>query len=200
MNNPAQRIAGRIAVAVLLVMLAAGSVFAAAATLPATAGPALAEPAETASPKPEKSPQPEKSPDADEARDADEAPDADGTPSAANLARIVERLADARITTTADELSALAAKVGVGGAIRVLRFAEASGKTPAEILALFGSGKGWGVIVRELKLDIGPGNGFVMGKGHGHDSASKAADRAARAVAKAARVAERERRKGSSGD
>ena len=194
MSNPAQRVAGRIAVAVLLVMLAAGSVFAAAATLPATAGPALAEPAETASPKPEKSP------DAAEAPAADEAPDADEAPSVANLARIVERLADARITTTADELSALAAKVGVGGAIRVLRFAEASGKTPAEIVALFGSGKGWGVIVRELKLDIGPGNGFVMGKGHGNDSASKAANRAARAVAKAARAAERELRKGSSGD
>ena len=151
-------------------------------------------------------PLPEKSSAADEggvavvAADDDEAPDADEAPSVANLARIVERLADARITTTADELSALAAKVGVGGAIRVLRFAEASGKTPAEIVALFGSGKGWGVIVRELKLDIGPGNGFVMGKGHGNDSASKAANRAARAVAKAARAAERELRKGSSGD
>ncbi len=200
MTMPAQKLAGRIAVAVLLVMLAAGSVFAAAATLPATAGPTLNEPAETAPPKAEKSPKPEKSPDADKAEQAGEANDANGTPSPANLARIVERLKVAGITTTADELAALAAKVGVGGAVRVLRFAKASGKTPAQILALFESGKGWGVIARDLKLDIGPGNGSVMGQGHGHDEASKAADRAARAAAKAARIAERARQKAGTGD
>lgn len=195
MNSPARKLVGRLSLAVLLVMLAAGTVLAAAASLPAPAGPALAEPAATASPRPEKSPKAEKTPDADEpdeadeADDADEAPDADATPSAANLSRIVGRLADAKITTTPDELGALAAKVGVGGAVRVLRFAEASGKTPAQILALVESGKGWGVIARELKLDIGPGNGSVMGRGKGQDKAGKAADRAARAEAKAARNA-----------
>ena len=197
MTSPAQKVAGRIAVGILLVVLAAGSVLATAATLPATAGPTLAEPAATSSPKAEKSPKPDKSPDTDEADDADKAgdpdkaDDADGTPSAANLARIVERQAAAKITTTATELAALAANVGVGGAVRVLRLAKASGKTPADILALFESGKGWGVIVRELKLDIGPGGGSVMGTGGGHDKARKAADRAARAQAKAARVAAR---------
>ena len=181
MSPPIQKFAGRIAVAVLLVMLAAGSVFATAATLPATAGQSLAEPAET------ESPEAKESPDTDE--------DADGTPSAANLARIVERLHAAGITTDSGALAALAAKVGVGGAIRVLRFAAASGKTSAEILALFESGKGWGVIARELagdpKFTIGPGNGSVMGKGHGQNTAAKAADRAARAEAKAARAAVR---------
>ena len=194
MSSPARKLAGRLAVAVLLVMLAAGSVFAAAATLPAIAhAPVAARNAQ-----PTESPEAKESPKVDEDKDAAESPDADraeqadaadASPSPANLERIVERLAAAGITTTADDLAALAAKVGVGGAVRVLRFAQACGKTPAEILALFESGKGWGVIARELKLDIGPGNGSVMGKGHGRDEASKAADRAARAKAKAARAA-----------
>jgi hypothetical protein len=206
MTSPARKFAGRIAVAVLLVMLAAGSVFAAAATLPAAAGPNLAEPAATASPRADKSPKPEKSPDAARAADAAEAADADGAPSPANLDRIVARLKAAGITTvagitiTADYLAELAAKVGVGGAVRALLFAKASGLAPDAILALFESGKGWGVIARELKLTIGPGNGSVMGQGHGRDTAAKAADRAARAAAKTARIAERARQKAGTGD
>jgi hypothetical protein len=181
MTSPALKLAGRIVVAILLVMLAAGSVFAVAATLPATPGPSGTTPQVT-----------------DETPDAATA--ADATPSPANLARIVELLAAVEITTTPEDLAALAAEVGVGGAVRVLRFADASGKTPAEILAFFQSGKGWGVIVRELELDINPGNGSVMGKGHGGDAAAKAADRAARAAAKAARAAERAARGAGASD
>ncbi len=199
MTSPARKLAGRIAVAVLLVMLAAGSVFAAAATLPAAAGPNLAEPAATASPKADKSPKPEKSPDADKAADAARAADADGTPSPEALARIVERLKAAGITTTAADLAALAAKVGVGGAIRVLRFV-AAGATSVDILAKRDAGMGCGVIARELNLTVGPGNGSVMGQGHGRDTAAKAADRAARAAAKTARIAERARQKAGTGD
>jgi hypothetical protein len=201
-----QGLAGRLAVALLLVLLATGSVFAAAATLPAAQAPSYAEPAETESPEAKESPDGDEDEDADADEDADESPDveaneaADASPSPENLARIVERLGDAGITTTADDLAALAATVGVGGAIRVLRFAEASGKTPAEILALRDAGKGWGVIARELDLAIGPGNGSVMGKGNGHDPAAKAAAKAARAEAKAARAAERAERKAGSGD
>lgn len=211
MTSPAHKLAGRLAVAVLLVMLAAGSVFAAAATLPAMAqAPVAARNAQPAeSPEAKESPDAKESPEADEDKDAAESPaadraeqanEADASPSPANLDRMVQRLAAAGITTTAQDLAALAAKVGVGGAVRVLRFAQASGKTPTEILALFESGKGWGVIARELKLDIGPGNGSVMGKGHGPDEASKAADRAARAAAKAARIAERAHRNLGTGD
>src|SRR5437870_5661777 len=50
---------------------------------------------------------------------APKSPDTGGV-SAANLDRIVALLADAGITTTADELKALADQVGVGGAVRVL--------------------------------------------------------------------------------
>lgn len=200
MNASAPRLAGRVAVAVLLVLVAGGTVLAAAVTRPVAPAPAVAEPAASASPsvatspEPEKSPKPEKSPEVAPAEKAEE------SPSPANLARIVERLAGAGITTTADDLASLAAKVGVGGAIRVLRFAEASGKTPAQIVAMFEAGKGWGDIARELKLDIGPGNGSVMGQGKGLDTGAKAAARAARAEAKAVRAAERAERKAGADD
>jgi len=200
MISPAQKLAGRIAVAILLVMLATGSALAVAATLPTVAGPTVAEPTGTTTKEAKESPDVDE--DADESPDvekAEQADEADGAPSPANLERIAAALAAAGITTTPEELAALADKVGVGGAVRVLRFAKASGKTPAEILALFEAGKGWGVIARELKLDIGPGNGSVMGHGKGHDDATKAADRAARAEAKAARAAERAARQAGHG-
>lgn len=195
MTPSIRKLAGRLVVALVLVLLAAGSVVGAAATLPTpAAAPHPAEPAETASAKPTESPEATEAPDTDNdanelpaatnAPKATEAPDTNkdespaASPSAANLARTVERLAAAGITTTADDLAALAGKVGVGGAVRVLRFADASGKTPAEIVAMFEAGKGWGVIARELKLDIGPGNGTVMGHGRGRDKAAKAASAA----------------------
>jgi hypothetical protein len=192
MTSRAQKLAGRIAVAILLVMLAASSAFAVAVAQPATAGPALAEPSEKQPPQTKEAP--EGNEDAEDT-DAEEADEADGAPSPANLDRIVAALAAAGITTTAEELAALAGGVGVGGAVRVLRFAEASGKTPAEIVALFDSGKGWGVIARELALDVNSGIGSVMGQGAGQDRAAKAADRAARAAEKASRAADRAERK-----
>jgi hypothetical protein len=203
MTLPIPRLAGRLAVALLLVLLAAGTVLATGAARPATPAPALAEPTATASPKAETSAKPDTSPgaakdedaqeakDADEAKDAQEAKDADESPSPANLQRIVDRLAAADIDTSADALAALAAKVGVGGAVRVLLFAEASGKPPADIVAMFEAGKGWGVIARELKLDLNPGIGSVMGRGNGPDTAAKAAAAAERAAAKAERSAAR---------
>ena len=51
-------------------------------------------------------------------------------------------------------------------------FADAAGKSTADITAMFDSGKGWGEIRRELGLTIGPGLGWIMG--HGHDKAKKA--------------------------
>ena len=206
MNASAPRLASRVAVAVLLVLVAGGTVLAAAVTRPVAPAPAVAEPAASASPsvatspEPEKSPRPEKSPKPETSPEAGAAEKAEESPSPANLARIVERLAGAGITTTADDLAALAAKVGVGGAIRVLRFAEASGKTSAAIVDMVEAGKGWGDIARELKLDIGPGNGSVMGQGKGLDSAAKAAAKAARAEAKAVRAAERAQQKAGADD
>lgn len=109
---------------------------------------------------------PSKAPEASEAPEAAESPGS--PPSAAEVADIVGRLKAAGITTTAAAFQSLAAKVGVGGAVRTLAFAQASGKTPAQILAMFQGGKGWGQIDHELGLSIGPGIGWIMGHGHGH--------------------------------
>ncbi len=79
----------------------------------------------------------------------------------------MSRLKDAGITATPAQVSDLAGKVGVGGAVRVFAFAHAGGKTPAQILAMREAGKGWGQIKHELKLSIGPGIGWIMGNGHG---------------------------------
>lgn len=92
-------------------------------------------------------------------------------PSAANVDRIIARLAAGGSTTTAHDFSALAAKVGIGGAVRILSFAKASGKTADEILAMFQAGKGWDQIARELELSVGPGIGWIMGKGHAAQAA-----------------------------
>jgi hypothetical protein len=195
MSTSTSKLVGRAAVAVLLVLLAAGTVLAAAATRPATPPPALAEPsasaspATPASPKPDTSPKPEKSakPTTAPAVEQAEDDDAGAGPSAANLARIVERLAAVGITTTADDLAALAAKVGVGGAVRVLWLAKQSGQAPSELLAKFESGTGWGVIAKDLGLH--PGLGSVMGNGKGLDKEAKAAEKAARAQERAERKA-----------
>ena len=60
---------------------------------------------------------------------------------------------------------AMAAKVGVGGAVRVFAFANASGKSSTDILAMFQGGKGWGEIAHALGLH--PGIGSIMSGGHG---------------------------------
>ena len=102
---------------------------------------------------------------------AQASPEANEKPSAEKVKGILERLHEAGIASTADEFNSLAQKYGVGGAVRVLAFAHAAGKTPAEIAAIFDAGKGWGEIRRELGLTIGPGIGWIMG--HGHAKADK---------------------------
>jgi cytoskeletal protein RodZ len=100
--------------------------------------------------------------------EAPESPDATTASdvSAANLDRIVGLLADAGITTTADELKQLADQFGVGGAVRILEFAHDSGKTSADIVAMRQAGDGWGQIRKSLGLTGSSGIGKIMG-GHG---------------------------------
>ena len=141
-----------------------------------TAPAASADTKQSEPPEASKAPEASEPPEASEAPEAAEAPDTeDGPPSAEEIARIVGRLTDAGIPATAAQVQDLAGKVGVGGAVRVLAFAQASGKTPAQIVAMFQSGKGWGQIDHELKLSIGPGIGWIMGHGHGkgHDKGPK---------------------------
>lgn len=93
-----------------------------------------------------------------------------------NGQRVVDRLADAGITTDTDTLDALADTYGLGGAVRILAFADAAGIDPAEVAAMRDDGMGWGAIARALAeahdgFDLTPGIGWIMGgngNGHGH--------------------------------
>jgi hypothetical protein len=96
----------------------------------------------------------------------------EGAPSQQVLDKIVERLGNAEIDATADEVAALAENYGVGGAVRLLAWADATGKTAAELGAMFDSGMGWGAIAKQLNaadaegdLNLRPGIGWVMGGG-----------------------------------
>jgi len=125
---------------------------------------ASSEPSSSAEPSESEAPGGALSPDASEAPDKAETPEA--PPTDAEIADFVGRLKAAGIATSAAEFKALAAKVGVGGAVRALAFAQASGKTPGQIVAMKESGTGWGSIVHELGLSIGPGIGWIMSGGH----------------------------------
>ncbi len=99
-----------------------------------------------------------------ETQDEDE--NEDGTPSQEVLDRVVGRLADAGITTDAETVAGLAADHGVGGAVRLLAWADASGMSTAELADMFASGMGWGQIAAEL--DLHPGIGSIMGNAGGN--------------------------------
>jgi len=116
-----------------------------------------------------------------EGKDANE-PDSDANESAQgaqlttdHASKLVDLLAAAGITATTDELKALAAKYGVGGAVRLEAWANATGKSVAELGAMFDSGMGWGAIANKLEaadssLDLSPGIGSIMGHGHGQNN------------------------------
>lgn len=95
-------------------------------------------------------------------------------PTAAELDRIVERLAAAGVTTNADTVAALAAEQGVGGAVRILWWSHQSGTSADDIVAMRTGDAdtppmGWGRIAKVL--GVHPGIGAVMGGGHGRESA-----------------------------
>ena len=92
--------------------------------------------------------------------------DGDSAPSAEQLDRLVDRLDAAGIDTSAEELGGLADSYGVGGAVRIVIWADASGESVDEVRALRDAGTGWGQIARTLGVQ--PGLGEVMG-GHSGD-------------------------------
>lgn len=172
--NLAMHRSWRIVVAVLaLVLLVAGTAFATRSTFsgqhngPAAAshsgGPGESEAAE--------------SPEANEPNDAKEA---DGAPlTDAHAQALVDLLKAAGITATAAELKTLAAKYGVGGAVRLEAWADASGKSVSDLAAMFDGGMGWGAIAHKLEaanssLHLSPGIGWIMGHGHGHGNGNAA--------------------------
>ena len=87
-------------------------------------------------------------------------------PTAEDLAHAVDRLAAQGIDASAEQLSALAAEYGLGGAVRLLAWADATGMSVADLRAMRDGGAGWGKMAHEL--DVHPGLGSIMGNGGGH--------------------------------
>ena len=159
-------ILGRGALAVLVSLLAVGTVLATSPAPSNSAGSSHAlgaPPVQTA----DKTAEPTKSPKASETAEpaeASEPVEASGaTLTDSQAAPFVAKLKAAGIVVGVTEFKALAAKVG--GAVRVAAFAKASGKSTADILAMFQGGKGWGEIAHTLGLH--PGIGWIMSGGHG---------------------------------
>jgi hypothetical protein len=89
-------------------------------------------------------------------------------PTAEDLAHAAERLTANEIPFEEGQLSALAADYGLGGAIRLLAWADAAGMSVNELRDLRDNGAGWGQLARDLPGDISPGLGSIMGNGGGH--------------------------------
>ena len=100
--------------------------------------------------------------------------EANDPPTADELAHAMERLRDRGIPFEDAVLADLASRYGLGGAVRLLAWAEARQVDVEEIAARRDGtdtvpGMGWGRIARELGLH--PGIGSVMGNGHGRAGA-----------------------------
>jgi hypothetical protein len=95
-------------------------------------------------------------------------PEAEDQPSAdpAALDHAADRLADHGVEIEDGLLDELARSYGVGGAVRLAAWSEASGLSIDELRAMRDDGMGWGRIAREL--DLHPGIGSVMGRGDDH--------------------------------
>lgn len=98
-------------------------------------------------------------------------PAPEAPPTAEELAHAVERLAAAGIATDADTVAGLAADHGLGGAVRLLAWANQTGMSVDEIVAMrVGDADtppmGWGRIAKQL--GVHPGIGRIMGQGGGH--------------------------------
>lgn len=95
--------------------------------------------------------------------------------SAEDLAHAVDRLQAAGIEATSDQLQSLSADYGLGGAVRLLAWADTTGMSLADLRALRDDGAGWGQIAHDL--GVSPGIGSIMGQGagaagdHGRESA-----------------------------
>lgn len=96
-----------------------------------------------------------------------------------NADRVVELLDDQGITTDTTELDALADHYGLGGAVRILAFADAAGVDPSEVAQMRADGMGWGQIARALAEEhdgfhLKPGVGWIMGgHGQGHEQGAQ---------------------------
>ena len=100
--------------------------------------------------------------------------DEGGPPTAEELAHAADRLDAKGIAVDDAVLSDLAARYGLGGAVRVLAWSDATAMEVEEIAAMRDGtdaepGMGWGQIAHEL--DVHPGIGSIMGNGNGREDA-----------------------------
>ncbi len=104
-----------------------------------------------------------------------------GTPSAELLAKLHDRLATAGLDTDDATLTALIEANGVGGAVRLLAWADASGRSVADLQQMHADGTGWGQIAHDLDADgslgLSPGIGWIMSGGHGNSAEAHAGGR-----------------------
>lgn len=100
---------------------------------------------------------------------ANEGDEAEGAPDVDALARAAERLAERGIEVEAAALGEYAERYGMGGAVRLHAWADATGMSVEDIAALRdGDGEtsmGWGRLAKELGVHAGIG--WVMGNGRG---------------------------------
>ena len=89
----------------------------------------------------------------------------------ADATTFVDRLHAAGIATSVAAFRALAAKYGAGGAVRLMAWAKATGKTTADIAKMRDGGMGWGQIAHALHQS--PGIGGIMGGGSAANGADK---------------------------
>ena len=99
---------------------------------------------------------------ADESAEPQEQQD-EAPPTEEDVAHAVERLLAKGFSTDAAALAALAAEHGVGGAVRLVAWADETGMSVDELVAMRADGMGWGLMAREL--DVHPGLGSIMGNG-----------------------------------
>ena len=96
----------------------------------------------------------------------------DVPPTADELAHAADRLGASEIAFDEAALADLASRYGLGGAVRLFAWADATGMSLDELAAMRdgdgteGSAMGWGQIAKEL--GVSPGIGSIMGNGGGH--------------------------------
>ena len=92
-------------------------------------------------------------------------------PTVEDVAHAADRLSDHGISIGRDRLAALAAEYGLGGAVRLVVWSDATGRSINFLRGMRDGGAGWGQMAHDLGVD--PGLGSIMGGGEaaGLDSA-----------------------------
>lgn len=95
----------------------------------------------------------------------------EGPPDAGGIAHALDRLSANGITADEAQLTDLATRYGLGGAVRLVAWADETGMTVDELAAMRDGdgtpegGMGWGRMAHEL--GVHPGLGAIMGNGSG---------------------------------